>query len=109
MAYAFKCRNCGNLEDAGNAGERKVPAACRICGAGVHFDTQTGVKQYDEDNWAVLAELDKDELAAILDFHKIKASDIEAHIPLAPAVVDREPGQIERSASETLGSEDHAG
>ena len=32
---AFKCRNCGCLEIAANAGELNHPTACRICGKGV--------------------------------------------------------------------------
>lgn len=32
---AFRCRNCGHLEDSGHAGENMVPHACSVCGAGV--------------------------------------------------------------------------
>lgn len=104
--YAFRCRNCGHLEEAGQAGERRVPAACRYCGAGVHFDPATGVKSYDEDNWVVLADLKGKDLNEVLEFHLIAESDIARHKPLAPAAPGREPQSIERSASETLGAED---
>lgn len=32
---AFRCRNCGHLEDAGHAGDNELPHACSVCGAGV--------------------------------------------------------------------------
>jgi DNA mismatch repair protein MutH len=68
-AYAFKCKNCGHLAEAGEAGERHLPAACRICGSGVHFDPATGAKQYDDDNWLVLADLTAKQLKEVTDFH----------------------------------------
>ena len=108
MQYAFKCRNCGHLEDPGNAGERTVPAACRNCGAGVHFDPKTGLKAYDEDNWIVLADLPATELTPILRFHGITRDDIVAHEPEPSPQATREPEAIERTAEETLGAEDHA-
>lgn len=37
--FAFRCRNCGQLEEAGHAGEHWHPHACRVCGAGVAFGT----------------------------------------------------------------------
>lgn len=103
---AFKCAACGNLEDAGAAGERILPAACRICGAGVRFDPTTGVKTYDDDNWIVLAELPKAELKPILEFHGIKAGDIERHEPWPAPETTREPASIERSAGEAIESKD---
>lgn len=103
--YAFKCRECGTLEEPGNAGERAVPAACRICGAGVSFDPRTGAKAYDEGNWLVLADLPADELAPIREFHGIARKDVTRHTP-EPSTATREPAAIDRSTSDGLGSED---
>lgn len=101
--YAFKCRECGRLEEAENAGERGLPAACRSCGAGVRFDPRTGAKSYDDRaNWIVLAELTPDELAPILDNHKLKASQIGRHVPTPPAEKTREPISIALEATESM-------
>jgi hypothetical protein len=32
---AFRCKNCGHLEGADNAGEQPHPTACRVCGSGI--------------------------------------------------------------------------
>jgi hypothetical protein len=37
--FAFRCRSCGRLEEAGHAGEHFHPHACRVCNAGVVFGT----------------------------------------------------------------------
>jgi hypothetical protein len=34
---SFRCRNCGRLETSDHAAELELPAACRVCGAGVVF------------------------------------------------------------------------
>ena len=83
--YAFKCKNCGHLEDVDAAGENTTPAACRNCGAGVTFDPRTGIKTYDADNWIVLDELSDTEQKKVLKFHGIEESQIEAP-PAAPEV-----------------------
>jgi hypothetical protein len=52
---AFRCKTCGHLHHAEHAGENDRPHACCVCGAGVHF-TRLGIKEYDPDNWEVLAD-----------------------------------------------------
>lgn len=78
LVYAFKCRECGHLEDDQNIGELDTPAACRNCGAGVSYDPRSGIKSYDKDNWIRLADLKGEELKEVLDFHGIKKADIVA-------------------------------
>jgi len=106
--FAFKCKNCGHLETSGNAGERDFPAACRTCGSGVSFDPLTGIKQYHDDNWIVLADLDGDGVLDIVSFHGIDKKQIEKHTA-APSTSNREPQNIERFAEETLGAKDVVG
>lgn len=89
MSHAFRCKNCNSLEESGAAGERDVPAKCRTCGAGVSF-TPDGIKTYDPDNWAVLADLPAGELADVLEYHAIGADEIEAHVPFKTEFVDGE-------------------
>ena len=48
----FKCKACGHLESAEQAGECSHPHACSACGAGVSY-TKTGAKVF-VDNWEVL-------------------------------------------------------
>ena len=108
VKYAFRCRSCGHLEEAGQAGERRVPAACRYCGAGVTFDSRTGAKTYDEDNWIVLAELADKELQPILEFHAIARADVVRHRP-KPATASREPQSIDRSVADGIGAADLTG
>lgn len=40
--FAFRCKNCGKLMRAVDAGENKVPNSCNACGAGIHigYDAQ---------------------------------------------------------------------
>lgn len=109
MKYAFRCRSCRHLEEAGAAGERTVPAACHSCGAGVSFDPKTGAKVYDEENWIVLADLPDDELDEVLEYHGIKKSAIERHKPIPAPDALREPASIERATDETLGAKDLTG
>lgn len=115
---SFRCKNCGHLEDSGNAGERDYPAACRNCGKGVRYNVDTGVKEYlNEENWVSLADLSPDALEAerkttlpngdtgyFWDPAEIK---IVAH-SAAPSTVPegREPQEITREVSETLSAED---
>lgn len=107
--YAFRCRNCGHLEEAGQAGERSVPAACRVCGHGVAFDPVTGIKTYDEDNWLVLADASDAELNKVYKHHGISKSDIAKHKPAPSADPDRVPVSIERSATDEVTHTDSAG
>lgn len=106
--FSFKCKNCGHLESSGYAGERALPAACSICNRGVSFDPVTGVKQYHDDNWIVLADLDGDGLDEVINFHGITKSQIEKHTPAPSTVpVGREPQVIYVEATDTLGAEDN--
>jgi hypothetical protein len=105
MKYAFRCRTCGRLEESAAAGERETPAACRSCGAGVTFNTNTGAKEYHPENWDVLAELPAGERDRLLKFHRLEASAIGTHKP-ARSTADREPQDLDRSAAEAIGAED---
>lgn len=107
MPYAFRCKNCNSLEEAEHAGERSVPAKCRTCGKGVLF-TPDGIKSYDEANWIVLADLDGDGLADVLDYHKIEADEIVAHVPSEPVDPDHVPVHVEVSAEDVIGADDLA-
>jgi hypothetical protein len=106
MAYAFRCKNCKRLETSAYAGVRDLPARCSVCGAGVSF-TPDGIKTYDDSNWEVLADLPEDELAAVLDYHKLDPSEIEVHVPaVEDGAVDRVPVSLHAVASEGVGTED---
>lgn len=109
MAYAFRCRNCNMLEESGHAGEQDVPRGCRLCGAGHHFILNAaGVPESVEEpeNWIVLADLSDKELAPILAYHKIEASDIGKHTPAVSSGSTRDPVNLTREVTESLGSED---
>lgn len=54
--YAFRCKNCGRLEHGDNAGENVVPHSCTVCGHGVSFHPQTGIKNFHLENWEILHE-----------------------------------------------------
>jgi hypothetical protein len=101
VKFAFRCVNCGHLAEPGEAGERSVPAACRVCGKGVHFDPVTGFKEYDEDNWQVLVELPAAEKAKLLKFHALEESDIAKHKPYG-ASASRAPMSLERAVEDGL-------
>src|SRR4051812_9249906 len=103
MAYAFRCKNCNTLEEAGHAGERQVPAKCRTCGAGVRF-TPDGIKTYQEDNWAVLADLPADELDEVLEYHGITADEVVAHSPTEAVDPDHVPVSIGASTNGSVAS-----
>lgn len=115
---SFKCKNCGHLEDSGNAGERDFPAACRNCGKGVRYNPDTGVKEYlNEENWIALfalsdAELEKERQMKLPNgdigfFWDDKDTKIVGHTA-APSTVPegREPQEITREVTETLSAED---
>ena len=65
MAYkdkpAFRCKNCGHLEDIDHAGEHNVPHACSVCSEGIRF-TAKGIKIHVPENWEILSELKEEEL-----------------------------------------------
>lgn len=50
----FKCKACGHVESAEQAGECSHPHACSACGAGVSYDSKTGKKILVPENWEVL-------------------------------------------------------
>lgn len=115
---SFRCKNCGFLEDSGNAGERSFPAACRNCGKGVRYDVDTGVKEYlNEENWVNLAELNPEELEALRTEKKANGEtyyfwdDKDVKIvehKAAPSTVPegREPQNIDREVSDSIAAED---
>lgn len=109
IEYAFKCRNCGSLEGPDAAGELEQPAACRVCGKGLHFDDSTGARVLEPENWIVLADLSESELAELSEIHRFDPDThrIVAHTP-ALSSADRAPESIDRSAEESLGGEDQA-
>jgi hypothetical protein len=51
----FKCKNCGHVESAEQAGECSHPHACSACGAGITYNPKTGAKVLDASNWEVLS------------------------------------------------------
>lgn len=108
--FAFRCKNCRLLVEAGAAGEREVPRGCPQCNAGGHWELEAGIPKFvdEPENWTVLADLDVDDLEPVLKFHKIEAKDIERHVPLEPTTPTREPQNIEVTAGDNLGQEDHA-
>jgi hypothetical protein len=108
IEYAFKCRNCGTLEPPDAAGELEVPAKCHICGKGAHYDTDTGVRVLDPDNWITLADLEGKELDDLHEFHKFdpKLHKIVKHTPAKPVPLGREPVAIEATAGEGVSAED---
>lgn len=62
---AFRCKKCGHLEPAEHAGDRSVPLACSVCNGGIKFDTSTGAKSANSDNWEVLADSTDQRLRAL--------------------------------------------
>ena len=111
IEYAFKCANCGTLEPPEAAGELEVPAKCHICGKGAHFDTDTGVRVLDPDNWIVLADLEGKALKDLHDFHRFDPDQHKIVGPRQAAPVDlgREPVSIEVTAGEGVGTADEEG
>jgi len=108
MAYAFRCNNCGRLEEGSHAGERDVPLGCRVCGKGSHFELNDGAPTLvaDPDNWTVLADLPKDELAPILEHHAIGKEEIGRHEPTPAAPSDQPPQILERSVEDGVDAKD---
>ena len=109
ITYAFKCANCGALEEPQAAGENATPTACHVCGHGVSYDPVTGIRQLHPDNWIVLADMTPDEAAAHQEFYKHDGTVSFARwAPAAPAYpnLDREPQVVVVSAEETVGGEE---
>lgn len=94
--YAFRCRNCNHLEGSAAAGENAVPAACRVCGAGVSWVIENGrPKQILEpDNWIVLAALDQTERTEVHAYYGTTDDQIVEHVPFSTSWT-REPDQSE--------------
>lgn len=109
IEYAFKCRSCGSLDGPDAAGELERPAACRVCGKGLHFEKISGARVLEPDNWIVLAEMNESESADLAAVHGFDPGQhrIVAHTPALPRA-DRAPRSIDRSAEESLGGEDLA-
>lgn len=100
MSFAFRCKNCGRLETSDNAGESDTPHACVVCGCGVQFDSKTGLKVRQKENWEVLAECDDARLNEI----GVSREDIKVHT----GTTTKTEGKIEeRTTKETLSSEDN--
>lgn len=109
LKYAFRCNNCGFLEQPEHAGENDFPASCRVCGKGVRF-TEEGVKTYVPENWTILADLDDDGTLEVLE-RGIDLEQIVRHEPfVTPGAedIDREPVNIERSADDGVLPKDRA-
>ena len=108
IEYAFKCRNCGALEEPQIAGENEVPTACHICGRGVSYDPVTGIRQMHPENWIILADLEGEDLAALHEFHKFDPAlhTIVRWTPLPAADPDRVPVSLALNATEGVGAED---
>jgi hypothetical protein len=97
MAYAFRCNTCNSLEGSGHAGERDIPLKCRTCGKGAHYiinDAGAPEMVPEPENWTVLADLDNNGIADILEYHAIAASEIEAHVPFVTTVVKDANGTV---------------
>jgi hypothetical protein len=112
QGYAFRCRNCNHLEEAGAAGERALPLKCRVCGAGAHFEIAPSgapVLVPEPDNWIVLAELPAAQLKPILDYHGIEKAEIVAHVPFEPGIhPDHDSHVMDISASDLVATADKA-
>lgn len=105
--FAFRCVNCGHLEEAGQAGELPFPAACRYCSHGVHFDPLTGVKELEPENWEILAELPATHLKKIKDKHRLADHEIVRHIPHSPGE-HRPPRHVQTTSEDVFVTEDKA-
>jgi len=84
MAYAFRCNSCQSLAGSDEAGERDLPLKCRTCGKGAHYKISVAgapVMITEPENWTILADLDGNGIADILEYHGLESSDIAAHVP----------------------------
>lgn len=109
---AFRCKECGHLEDSGSAGENALPHACSVCGSGVKFNPRTGVKTADPDNWEILSDTTPEKLTE----YGLKPEDVaepsEALVAMKAAKVNPAAGQeikgkkVAATASEGLGAKD---
>ncbi len=106
MRYAFRCKNCGCLETAAQAGESSHPHACRVCGKGVTHtvDPRSGAitKTFQPENWEALCECTPEQLEQI----GISADQVDKHEPWAAASAIRAGKTIERTAGDTLQTRD---
>lgn len=106
--YAFRCRNCNSLEEGAAAGDNAVPHACRICGAGVHWEIVDGkpVLRFDPDNWVVLADLPTHELSKVLKYHALGEDEIVRYTPGATSDPLADPQHLSVDAVERTSGED---
>lgn len=103
--YHFRCNNCNTLEDSSHAGERDIPLKCRTCGKGAHYvinDAGAPELVPEPENWTVLADLPPAELAPILEYHAIDASEIEAHTPFVTVAKRDDTGALVLDENEAV-------
>jgi hypothetical protein len=99
--YAFRCKECGHLHEAGCAGELEHPASCVVCGAGVSYHPRLGTKQLVKENWDILHEATDTWLKEL----GLNRSQVCKHTP-TPKTPNPDPKQINVRVSETTASKD---
>lgn len=95
--YHFRCNSCNTLESSDHAGERDIPLRCRTCGKGAHYIINAaGAPELvpEPENWTVLADLPPDQLAPILEYHAIEASEIGSHVPFVTVAKRDDTGAL---------------
>ncbi len=100
---AFRCKNCGYLEDSDNAAEAPHPHACRVCGEGVSFHPKTGLKTINPDNWEVLADATPERLTEL----GLTPEQVERHTP-RKAGTPYQPKHTSVSATDGINTADRA-
>lgn len=103
--YHFRCNSCQTLESSDHAGERDIPLRCRTCGKGAHYIiNEAGAPELvpEPENWTVLADLPPDELAPILEYHAIEASEIAAHQPFVTLAQLDAAGNVVRDENDAV-------
>lgn len=73
---AFRCKNCGHLESAEQAGMNLIPQACPVCGKGVELSREGG-KSGQPENWEILIEVSRERLEEL----GLREEDVEKHEP----------------------------
>jgi len=101
MKKAFRCKNCGHLETAANAGDSDFPHACRVCGSGVSFNPKTGIKNFHSENWEKLVDLTEEKLTEL----GLTTDHIEDHKPVAK-VNTNTPKHVEVQVTENMVAQD---
>lgn len=103
VRHAFRCKTCGHLEYAAQAGESEVPHACRVCGGGVTWTPQ-GIKTRQPENFEVLADASPERLAEL----GLTALQVERHVPLTASARGEQPRNVSVAASDGTGAQDRA-